>query len=69
MALKGITPAQITFWEEVMRKSAQSDEIRKYAEENQWLVEFKGAAETRKWLDDEFTALKIVMTELELIRQ
>ena len=69
MAPKGITPAQIAFWEDVMRKSAQSDEIRKYAEENQWLVEFKGAAETRKWLDEEFSALKVVMSELGLIRQ
>lgn len=69
MAPKGITPAQIAFWEEVMRKSAQSDEIRKFADENQWLVEFKGAAETRKWLDDEAAALKSVMTELGLVRQ
>jgi putative tricarboxylic transport membrane protein len=68
MGPKGITPAQIAFWEEVMRKTAQSDEIRKYADDNQWLVEFKGAAETKKWLDQEFAALKSVMSELGLIR-
>jgi hypothetical protein len=32
-------------------------------------VEFKGAAETRKWLDEEFAALKVVMTALGLVRQ
>ena len=69
MAPKGITPAQIAFWEEVMRKTAQSDEIRRFADENQWLVEFKGAAETRKWLDEESAALKLIMTELGLVRQ
>jgi putative tricarboxylic transport membrane protein len=69
MAPKGITPAQIAFWEEVMRKSAASDEIRLYAEQNQWLLEFKGAAETKKWLDEEFVALKAIMTELGLVRQ
>lgn len=69
MAPKGITPAQIAFWEDVMRKTAQSDEIRQYAEKNLWLVEFKGAAETRKWLDDESAALKVIMTELGLVRQ
>ena len=53
MAPKGITPAQIAYWEDVMRKTAQSSEIQQYAEQNLWLVEFKGAAETRKWLDDE----------------
>jgi len=69
MAPKGISAAQVAFWEDVMRKSSQSDEIRQYAEQNQWLLEFKGAAETKKWLDDEFAALKSTMTELGLVRQ
>jgi len=69
MAPKGITPAQIAFWEDVMRKTAQSDEIAQYAAKNLWLVEFKGAAETRKWLDDETAALKVIMIELGLVRQ
>jgi len=68
VAPKGITPAQIAFWEEVMRKTAQSDEIRQYAEKNLWLVEFKGAAETRKWLDEEAAALKVIMSELGLVQ-
>ena len=69
IAPKGLTPAQIAFWEEVMRRTAQSDEILQYAEKNLWLVEFKGNAETRKWLDDEAAALKVIMTELGLVRQ
>jgi putative tricarboxylic transport membrane protein len=69
VAPKGLTPAQIAFWEDVMRRVAQSDEILQYAEKNLWLVEFKGAAETRKWLDDETAALKVIMTELGLVRQ
>jgi putative tricarboxylic transport membrane protein len=69
IAPKGLTPAQIAFWEEVMRRTAQSDEILQYAEKNLWLVEFKGAADTRKWLDDEAAALKVIMTELGLVRQ
>ena len=69
MAPKGITPAQVAFWEEVMRKSAASDEIRQYAEQYQWLLEFKGAAETKKWLDEEYAALKVIMTELGLVKQ
>jgi putative tricarboxylic transport membrane protein len=68
MAPKGITPAQIAFWEDVMRKTAESDEIRQYAAQNQWLVEFKGAAETRKWLDQEAAALKTIMAELGLTK-
>ena len=69
MGPKGITPAQVAFWEEVMRKTAQSEEIKQYAEQNQWLIEFKGAAETRKWLDEELAALRVVVTELGLKAQ
>jgi hypothetical protein len=51
-----------------MRKTAGSDEIRQYAQQKQWLVEFKGAAETRKWLDQEAAALKTIMSELGLTK-
>jgi len=69
VAPPGLTSAQIAFWEEVMRRTAQSDEILQYAEKNLWLVEFKGAAETRKWLDDESAALKPILIELGLVKQ
>ena len=51
-----------------MRKAAASDEMRQYAEQNQWLIEYKGAAETRKWLDQEAAALKTIMAELGLTK-
>ena len=66
---RGITPAQVAFWEDVMRKTAESEPMRQYAEQNQWLVEFKGSAETRRWLDQEAAALKLIMAELGLVRQ
>jgi putative tricarboxylic transport membrane protein len=69
MAPKDITPAQVAFWEDVMRKTAQSDEIRQYAEKNLWLVEFKGAADTRKWMDEESAALKTALGGLGLVKQ
>ena len=52
-----------------MRKVAQSDGMRQYAEKNQWLVEYRNAAETRKWLDDESAALTVILTELGLAKQ
>jgi putative tricarboxylic transport membrane protein len=64
---KGLTAGQVAYWEEVMRRTAQSEEIRQYAEKNLWLLEFKGAAETRKWLDDEALMLKGILSELGLI--
>ena len=69
MAPKGVTPQQVAFWEDVMRKASQSDEIIQYAEKNQWILEFKGAAETKKWLDEESVALKATMGALGLLKQ
>ena len=69
MAPKGITPAQIAYWEDIVRKTAQSDELRQYAEKNQWIIDFKGSAEFRKWLDEEFIVRKSAMTELGLVKQ
>ena len=69
MAGKGLTPAQIAYWEDVMRKTAQSPEILQLAEQNQWIIEFKGAAETKKWLDEESAALRVIMGELGLVKQ
>jgi putative tricarboxylic transport membrane protein len=69
MGAKGLTPAQVAFWEDVMRKTAESEEMRQYAEKNQWLIEFKGAAETKKFLDEELAALKVIHTELGLVKQ
>ena len=67
-APRGITAAQVAYWEEVMQRTAQSEEIARYAEANLWLLEFKGAADTRKWLDQESAALKTIMGELGLIQ-
>jgi putative tricarboxylic transport membrane protein len=64
-----MTPAQVTFWEAVMRRTAESEEIRNYAERNQWLVEFKGAKETRQWMDDEVARLQDVLSALGYRKQ
>ena len=68
LAPKGITPAQIAYWEEVMRKVAASDEFRKSAERNQGEAIFKNAADTRKHMEAEYAQAKNVMTYLGLIK-
>ncbi len=69
IAPKGITPAQIAYWEDIVRRTAQSEELKQYAEQNQWIIDFKGSADMRKWLNEEFVALKSTMTELGLVKQ
>jgi putative tricarboxylic transport membrane protein len=69
LAPKGITPEQIAYWEDVMRKVAASDEFRKSAERNQGEAIFRNAADTKKSMDAEYQQAKTIMTYLGLIKQ
>ncbi len=68
LAPKGITPAQIAYWEDVLRKIASSEDFRKSAERNQGEALFKDAAETRKSMAAEYEQAKSVMAYLGLIK-
>ena len=67
IAPKDITAAQTAYWEGVMRKVTESDAYKQAAEKYQWDVAFKGAAETRKLMAEEYAATKSVMNYLGLV--
>ena len=67
IAPKDISAAQAAYWEDVLRKVVHSEPFKQAAEKNQWDVDFKGALETRKLMDEEYAATKKVMTYLGLI--
>jgi putative tricarboxylic transport membrane protein len=69
IAPKDITPAQTAYWEDVMRRVVQSDDFKKAAEKYQWDVDFKGAGETRKLMEEEYARTRGVMSYLGLISQ
>ncbi len=68
IAPKDITPAQIAFWEGALRQVTEHEEFRKVGERNHWDVKFKGAAETRKFLEVEYERMKRVMGLLGLVK-
>jgi putative tricarboxylic transport membrane protein len=68
LAPKGITPAQIAYWETVMYQVAASHEFRQSAERVQGEAVFKTAAETRKHMQTEYAQAKNIMTYLGLIK-
>ncbi len=68
IAPKDITPAQVAYWENVLRKVSESDEYKKAAEKHQWDTEFKGAADTRKHMEVEYEQTKSVMQYLGLVK-
>ena len=66
---KNITPEQTAYWENVFRRITGSDEFRNYAEQNQWEITFRGAAESRKFMAEQYDELKGVMTYLGLVKK
>lgn len=68
IAPKDITPAQVAYWENVLRKVTESEEYKQAAEKHQWETHFRGAAETRKLMEQEYEQTKSVMQYLGLIK-
>lgn len=68
IAPKGVTAAQTAFWEDVMRKVAESDEFRAAARKNQAEPVFLDAAATRQRMETEYAQAKSVLTYLGMIK-
>ena len=63
---KGITAAQIAYWDGVFSKIAASAEFKEQADKNQWEISYKNSAETAKFFASEYADLKSVMDFLGL---
>ncbi len=66
-APRGITPAQIAFWDQAFARISRSDEWKKELADNGWAEGFVGVADIRKRLDGEFTMLTGMLGELGLV--
>lgn len=65
---KGMTPAQIAFWEGALRRFTEAPEWKKELEANFWTGEFMNRAETMKYLERENAALRAFLSDLGLAR-
>ena len=65
---KGMTPAQLAFWDGVFRKVVQTDEWKKDLEQNFWVSAYAPAAEAKRILDREFDEFKAILTELGMAK-
>jgi len=68
MGAKGITPAQIAFWDGVFRRLAQTEDWKDDLQKNYWENIYAGAAETRRRMDAEYVEMKQILTELGMAR-
>lgn len=65
---KGMTPAQIAYWENVFKRVAASEAFQQYAAKNQWENSYRGPDEARKFMEAQYGELKSVMSFLGLAK-
>ena len=65
---KGMTPAQVAYWEGVFRKTVQHEEWKKYLEFNSWEWGYKNAQDTLAYLKKDYEQSRALLTELGLAK-
>lgn len=66
---KGLAPAQVAYWEDVLAKVTASEEWKEDLNRNLWVDNFKKSAEAKAYLDATYNELKIALDELGLSKQ
>jgi putative tricarboxylic transport membrane protein len=69
LAPKGLTPVQVAYWEDALRKATASAEWKADLEKNYWSDDFAGSAQFRKDLEADYAAMSAVLTELGLAKK
>jgi putative tricarboxylic transport membrane protein len=68
MAPKGLTPAQVAYWEDVIRKVIESEEWKQELKDNYWVSTYVSAADTRRRLDAEYAEMKQILGDLGMVK-
>lgn len=68
LAPKNLTPAQIAYWDGVLRRLTQTEDWKTDLHNNFWENIYTPAAATRKWLDAEYNDLKQVLGDLGMAK-
>lgn len=69
LAPKGLTAAQIAYWDRVFARMVDDPDWKDELEKNAWGRDFKGAAETRKFLEAEHLLLEKMMADLGIVKR
>jgi len=68
MGPRDLTPAQIAYWESVLRKVTETKEWKEDLEKNYWSDDFVGSAQFRKDLAKDYADMKSVLVDIGLAR-
>lgn len=69
LAPKNLTAGQIAYWDRVFARMVDDPDWKDELEKNVWGRDFKGAAETRKFLEAEHLLLDKMMADLGLVKR
>jgi putative tricarboxylic transport membrane protein len=69
MGPKGLTAAQVAYWENALAKATQVPEWREDLERNFWSDDFVKSAQFRKDLEKDYADMKAVLVDLGLAKQ
>jgi putative tricarboxylic transport membrane protein len=69
LAPKGLTPAQVGYWESALRKATATPEWKADLEKNYWSDDFATSLQFRKDLEADYAGMSAVMTELGLAKK
>jgi putative tricarboxylic transport membrane protein len=69
MAPKGLTPAQVAYWEGVLRKATQVPEWKADIDKNFWSDDFVTGEQFRKDLDKDYADMRAVLVDLGLAKE
>jgi putative tricarboxylic transport membrane protein len=67
LAPRGLTVAQIAYWDQTFARVAQSDEWKKELDDNAWSEGYLGSADARRHLDAEFEMLSRMLADLGVV--
>jgi putative tricarboxylic transport membrane protein len=65
---KGLTPAQVSYWESALRKVTQSAEWKADLEKNYWSDDFVTGAALKKDIEQEYAATRAVLVDIGLAK-
>jgi putative tricarboxylic transport membrane protein len=66
---KGMTNAQVSYWEGVLKEVTRTEEWRKDLEQNSWADNYMGSQDSRKFLDQQYAQLAQIMSEIGLAKR
>jgi putative tricarboxylic transport membrane protein len=69
VAPKGISTAQVAYWEQTLRKVSDSAEWKSDLEKNYWVNDFKPSAAFRKELEKDYVDTRAALIDVGLVKQ